>query len=192
MTPDPKLSEILAANSLPFTVDGRVYRIRPPTTEEYDDAVAVQAMVYRRWLSQPEVQDLASRPPSAEHRRVFEELIKEVEEQLDALPDDDLGRRRVLSLRLRRLRQELQDRTLAEEIAVERATLARDRWLCARLLCDEDGEPLLDPASEDFALQWERLPMEVKDAARPVIWRMLAQVATAPFGSERPPGSASG
>jgi len=191
MIPDPKLSEILAGKSIPFTVDGKVYRIRPPTTEEYDDAIMVQSMVYRRWMSQPEVQGLANQPPSTAHRQIFEELIQELEEQLEALPEDELGRRRVLSLRLRRLRQELHDRNLAEEVAVERATLARDRWLCARLLCDENGDPVFDTTSEEFAVAWEQLPMGVKDAARPVIWRVLAQVATTPFGSERPPESGS-
>jgi ABC-type nitrate/sulfonate/bicarbonate transport system ATPase subunit len=87
--------------------------------------------------------------------------------------------------RIAALQRTLDKRSLADELAGERALLARDRYLTQRLLQDEHGKPALDLRGPDFAQQWERLPLRVKDAARPAVWTVLGQVRQAPFSWER-------
>ena len=78
----------------------------------------------------------------------------------------------------------------ADELASRRAAMIRDRWLVARLLRDADGEPLFDPNDEVSAREFQSAKWQrVKDAARPVVWRVLGIIRTVPFGSES--GSAS-
>ena len=75
----------------------------------------------------------------------------------------------------------LDSRTLADEIANERAILARDRWLTIHLLCDEHGRQLFDPDNVQSVAAWEKVPIRVKDAARPLVWEVLRLVVDAPF-----------
>jgi hypothetical protein len=65
------------------------------------------------------------------------------------------------------------------------AALRRDRWLTARLLCDEEGRPVCNTETPEGVKAWDALPLRVKDAARPVIWEMLAIMQELPFGWER-------
>jgi len=47
------LAEILDGKGAPFTVDGATFLVRPPSTEEYDDAIAMERLMRRRWLADP-------------------------------------------------------------------------------------------------------------------------------------------
>lgn len=71
------------------------------------------------------------------------------------------------------------------------AMLRRDRWLTAQLLCDEKGRRLFDMTTAEGERAWERLPMSVKEAARPVLWEMLTTIHQIPFVSAPPSGPAS-
>jgi hypothetical protein len=90
-----------------------------------------------------------------------------------------------LADRLAALQRAIEKRSLADEMAGDRALLARDRYLTQRLLCDEHGKQALNPRAVDFPEQWERLPLKVKNAARPAIWTALGQVRQAPFSWEK-------
>jgi hypothetical protein len=71
------------------------------------------------------------------------------------------------------------------------AALRRDRWLVSQLLCDEHGKRLFDTATPEGLAAWERLPLAVKEGARPVLWRMLEIVRDLPFVSATPSASGS-
>ena len=179
MTDDGTLTTVMDGAGVPFDAAGEQFTIRQPTTEEYDDALAIQNLVLRRTLALPELAELKLLPCSDEERASYEALIAAAELQFAEAPE---GRQKEeLVAEIARLEQALEKRTLADEIAGRRATTARDRWLTMRLLCDKDGRPVFDTKAADIGERWEALPMVVKDAARPAVWAVLAWVRTAPF-----------
>ena len=179
-TPKGSLTEIIEATALRFTVDGEEFTIRQPTTEEYDDAIALQRLVYRRMLALPEVKALEDEPCSAGERARYEAMIAATQDDFEEA-EPGSARKDALAEDVARLMRDLDARTLAQEIASERAIVARDRWLCARLLCDADGKPVFRTNDKSFPEQWERLPMRVKEAARPSVWAALGLVNAVPF-----------
>lgn len=185
----PTLTDIIEAVGLRFEVDGQQFQIRQPTTEEYDDAISMQRLVYRRTLALPEVKALADEPCSDGERERYEAMIASTQSDFDEA-EDGSALKDSLADDLARLQTELEKRTLAEEIAAGRAVTARDRWLCARLLCDGDGKPVFRTNDKSFPEQWERLPMRVKEEARPAIWAALGLVNSVPFDWEKLRGRA--
>ncbi|GAB4565361.1 MAG: hypothetical protein Kow0047_15890 [Anaerolineae bacterium] len=175
----PSLSDIMEGKGAPFWVDGRMFYIRPPTTEEYDQALLIQDLTRASTLQRPEVQAVKDLPISDGERQILEAQITIAERAFEAAED-----RRVKDLiaeRLAFLRRQLETRTRADELADRYAILKRDRWLTFRLLCDEDGKPVFDPDDPAAWEKWERFPMKVKDEARPAIWEVLTAVRNAPF-----------
>ena len=175
----PSLTEIMEGKGVPFWVDDRQFFIRPPTTEEYDQALLIQDLARARAMSQPEIQAVKDLPVSDGERQIMEARIAIAERAFEAAED-----RRVKDLiaeRLAFLRRQLETRTRADELADRYAVLKRDRWLTIRLLCDADGKQMFDPDNPEDLERWERLPMRVKDEARPAIWEALAAVRNAPF-----------
>ena len=74
----------------------------------------------------------------------------------------------------------------AEELANARSVKIRDRWLVAHLLRDADGAPVLDANDADSIAEFESAKWQrVKDAARPIVWKMLGIIRTVPFGWEQ-------
>lgn len=181
----PTLTEILDGKGLTFVVDGVTFRVRPPTTEEYDDAQHLQTTVRKRLLATPEIAELRNLPASEDAQNVMRAAIAATEAELETA---DADAAHALTGRLAAYRRLLEERTLADEIVDERAALARDRWLTLRLLQDEAGKPLL---SKGDKAEWERLPLRVKEAARPLIWVLLRMIDDAPFDSARLHGSGS-
>ena len=178
--PTGDLTAIAAAQLQHFEIDGEKFQIRQPTTEEYDEALSLQRVVYRRTLAQPHIKALADIPCTDDERSIYQGMLNNLEAEFAGL--EESAKKRDLAREIARLQEELDDRTLAEETASERAVLARDRWLCARLLCGADGAAVLPPTTTpDAAPAWERLPLAVKDAARPAIWYVLTLVREAPF-----------
>lgn len=178
------LAEILDGKGVPFTVDGATFLVRPPTTEEYDDAIAMERLMRRRWLGDPALQAMKDEPCSQQERDLYEAMIKDADKRFRETEDGSPEKDALLD-RIAALQRTLEKRTLADELAGERALLARDRYLTQRLLQDEHGKPALDLRAPDFAQQWERLPLRVKDAARPAVWTVLGQVRQAPFSWDR-------
>lgn len=173
------LAEIMDGKGIPFEVSGRRFFIRQPTTEEYDDAANLQNLVVRKALATPEIAELKSVPPSDDELEQYDRMIKAAEAGFKESEID--GDRQRYADRAAQLRRVLEKRTLADEIAEGQGILARDRWLTARLLCDVDGKPIFDTTSKGFKQKWDRLSMEVKNSARPVVWAMLGLVQTLPF-----------
>lgn len=183
MEREPALTEAMAGSRVPFTVEGARYQIRQPTTEEYDDAMATLKMWRAYWLAQPEVRRLQELPCTAAEVIRYQTHIQQAEGLFQELPEQDARKADLASLVVR-LQAALEGRTLAQETADHRAILARDRWLCQRLLEDEHGQPLVDMSQgfEKARAQWEAIPLAVKNAARMPIHRALALVEEAPFG----------
>lgn len=178
------LADVLEGKGVPFVLDGATFLIRPPTTDEYDDAMAMERLVQRRWLNDPVIAAMKSEPCSDAERALYERMIESANRQFEEAADGS-AEKDALADRVISLQRTLETRTLADELAGERALLARDRYLCQRLLCDEHGRQLLDPTSKDFPAQWEELALRVKNAARPAIWVALGQVRQAPFSLEK-------
>jgi len=175
----PSLTEIMDGKGVPFWVDDRQFYIRPPTTEEYDQALMVQELAHARAMSQPEVQKLRDLSVSDGERQVLEARIAIAERAYEAA--EDKRTKELIAERLAFLRRQLETRTRADELADRYAVLKRDRWLTFCLLCDADGKQMFDPNNPEDLERWERLPMRVKDEARLAIWEVLAAVRNAPF-----------
>jgi hypothetical protein len=162
----------------PFESGGKSYFIRKPLTEEYDDARMLLEVVQKRTRVDPLVKDLEKYPCSEDEADGFRALIEASRVLMDRLSPDDY-RRVFLRKRIQAAEESLKKWTLADEVASDRASLARDRYLCRILLCDENGDPVVSTDTE-----WEDLPLKVKDASRQTIWRALQAVKDGPFGSE--------
>jgi hypothetical protein len=178
--PPTTLSAVMQGDLFPFEVEGETFQMRQPTTEEYDDALNLQRLVYRQALAQPHIAALKEYPCTDAERANYERLLERIEADQEAAADDQAKRDELEAEKLGLL-ADLETRTLAEETASEQAILKRDRWLTARLLCDAEGNPVFQPNSKDFATQWERLSLKVKDTARPAVWIVLGMVREAPF-----------
>lgn len=178
-----RLVDVMDGKGVPFSVDGAAFLIRQPTTEEYDDALALQNLVIRRTLAQPEIKELRDVPCSDAERLTYEAMIAAANIRFHEAEDGSLEKD-ALAEQITRLQRTMESRTLADETASERGVLARDRWLTMRLICDEDGKPLFDTTDPKVGDAWERLPMKVKNEARPAVWRVLGMVRDAPFSWE--------
>lgn len=177
-----KLTDAIGRPLLPFEVDGKTFHIRQPMPEEYDDGEMLKTLIYQKTLQEDYVQDVAATPCSDGEKALFEMVIKDTQARFDALVDaDNSALKDQLAVEIARLRNEITDRTLAQEFASDKATLTRDRWLTMRLLCDADGKPIFTITDKDLATQWAKFPIKIKDAARTLIWRALALVREAPF-----------
>lgn len=178
-----ELSDILLGPGLPFDVDGKTFYVRAPSPEEYDDAMSLQAAVRKRALATPEIAVMRELPASDEAARMIKEAIAETEQEI--ADTDDEEKTGVLKRRLDGLREVSAKRNLADEVAEERAILARDRWLTLRLLCDENSKPVVPPGKVTRD-SWALLPLQVRNAARPAIWIVLGMINDLPFGWDRP------
>ena len=178
------LTAVMDGKGAPFEAAGETFIIRQPTTEEYDDALAIQNLVLRRTLALPEMAELKSCRAATMNGRRIRLMIAATElEFADGAGGPAEGRARskrspAWSGRWRSGRWRMRSRR-------DRAILARDRWLTMRLLCDAEGRPVFDTKAPDVGARWEALPLAVKEAARPAVWAMLALVRTAPFRWER-------
>lgn len=186
--PENTLSDVTSPYPLEFSVGKDHFRLRKPTSEEYDDAQGLQRLTYRRTLAKPEVQALADLPCDESEILSLQALLMSLQAQFDDAEDGE--QKADLLEQIADIQATMDTRTLAQQTASERASLVRDRWLCARLLLvpvyGVDGdtprwEPAFDTNSKEFAERWEALPIQVKDAARSAIWRALSLVRDAPF-----------
>lgn len=179
-----KLTDAIGRPLLPFDVDGQLFHVRQPMPEEYDDGEMLKTLAYQKTLKQDYVQDVAAVPCSDGEKALFERVISDTQARFDALGDvENAALKDQLAAEIARLRNDITDRTLAEEFASDKATLARDRWLTMRLLLDENGKAIFDLAAKDFPEKWAKFPIKVKDAARVFIWHALSLVREAPFSS---------
>jgi hypothetical protein len=184
---DVTLTDIMAGAPVPFTVDGTGYQVRQPTGEEYDDANYLYSRAYAKAMADPDIKTLKSEPCSDGERALYATLADLAEQLGKAAPADSAERGSRLA-DAARLRQLVQTRTAAEELAHDRALLVKERWLCVHLLLDEHGRPLFDPQQPGEMARWQHYSLRVKEAARPAIRRVLRMVEEAPFASATPPG----
>lgn len=177
-----QVADALAGKGTPFEVDGVSFLVRPPTTEEYDDAEALGKLVRLRTLRLPFIVEVANEPCTDQERAVYEGMVEAAEERF-RLAEDGSAVKDALARRIADLQRQIERRTLADEMADERATLARDRWLCMRLLCDDQGRQAvpLDGKPAEIEAIWEAIPITVKNRARPAIWSEVRKVREAPF-----------
>ena len=182
-------NEMLDGHGLSFEIGGKTFWVRPPTPEEYDDALHLQSVVRKRILAAPEIVELRSLPASAEGQETLLGALADTEQALQEVESDN-PEREMLTRRLAALRRLQETRTLADEVADERAILARDRWLTLRLLTDDAGQPVVLPTkvSKD---SWAILPLQVRNGARPLIWALLRMIEELPFGWVQPPEPSS-
>lgn len=178
------LADVIAGKGVPFEVNGASFRIRPPTTEEYDDAMAMERMVLKAWQADPALAHLRDVPCSETERASYEAMIADLDARFHAAADGS-AEKDDLAGQIAGLQRSLDKRTMLDEVASDRALVARDRYLLQRLLVDADGRPIFNPRAADFPEQWERLPMQVKNAGRPAIWLVLRMVRQAPFSLDR-------
>ena len=73
------LTDIMDGQGAPFEAAGEPFIIRQPTTEEYDDALAIQNLVLRRTLALPEVAELRELPCSDGERASYALMIAAAE-----------------------------------------------------------------------------------------------------------------
>jgi hypothetical protein len=170
---------LIDADLIPFVVDGEIFTIRQPSPEEYDDAMAIESITRKRVMALPEIAELKSLPCSDGELATWEAMIASAQALRDQTEDETA--QAAIAERITRLQERMLNRTLADEVAFERASLARDRYLTQRLLCDKNGKQLLDPKAKNFPEKWTRLPLSVKNAARQPIWTALAMVQNVPF-----------
>jgi uncharacterized protein (DUF2236 family) len=137
-------------------------------------------------LNDPALAALADQPSSPEDRASFQSYLDELRERLALI--EDPAQQAELQREINALEGLLRNRTLAHELADEKAVLARDRWLAGILLevWDEDSQAFL---ALDLG---QSLPIDLLDQARPAIWRVLQQVRLAPFNLARLRKSRSG
>jgi hypothetical protein len=189
LAPEESITAILDGRGLPFVPSRskQTFYLRPPNPDEYDDAMALQTLVRRRTLAQPQVAELRQYPMTPEHRAGIEATIRDLEKREAELTDAETRRpgdteRDDIRRRIGEYREMLDGRrTLAEQTADERATLARDRWLLARLLTDENGRQVFDANGPQFEEQWRHFPVRLKNEARPLIWLLLRMLENASF-----------
>lgn len=181
-----QMTDALEGKGTPFDVDGASFLIRPPTTEEYDDAEALARLVRQRTLRLPFVAEVSGEPCSDQERAIYQGMIDAAEERF-RLAEDGSAVKDALARRITDLQRQMERRTLADELADERAILARDRWLCMRLLCDDAGRQVIPLTGKqaDIEAAWEEVPLKVKNQARPAIWAEIRKVREAPFSWDR-------
>lgn len=182
------ITQALHGEPVWFEVDGQRWGLRHPATEEYDDAVNIQNIARRRAMAAPEMQELRSLPCSPEEQATFAAMIRATQEQLKGLAHGSLEQRHLLA-RLARLRRMAAERTLADEVADERALVARDRYLTLRLLVNEHGQQVFDVYDPLVKKAWDRFPMKVKNAARAAVWTVIQVIEQIPLASAPPPKS---
>lgn len=181
------LYEVMDGAGIWIDYQGHRLQIRQPTTEEYDEALWLQTVKRRQVLANPEVAALKELPISEGERILFDALISAAEQQFEGMKGDNSSGADMLRDRLARrvanLRTLLEKRTLADEVAEERAVVVRDRWLTYRLLCDESGRALYPHGEKDGA----RAPVELLDLARDAVWRMIQVIENIPFSLAKRP-----
>lgn len=171
---------ILDGHPVPCELDGQTFYVRQPLPEEWDDGMSLQETVRKRMLGLPEIRALREQPISDEERETLQAQVAAAQTLYEAA---EPGRVRDKAARqLDALRRALEKHTLADEVANERAVLARDRFLALRLLQDGDGRPLFDTRAKDLPEQL-RQPgvLRLLEAARPAVWAALVMVQQAPF-----------
>lgn len=169
------LSEWLHGKGIPFQVDGVAFSIRQPTTEEYDDAISLAQLTKVAVELSDQMADVRGKPVPD---------LERLADELERMAQDETNLPKQLDYmdRAKRLRAWTVDQYLAQQ----RAVLARDRWLTARLLCNAEGEQMFDTTTAAGVAAWERLPLRVKNAAMPHVRTMLGVIEELPFVSETP------
>jgi len=180
---DDSIPKVLSGEMIPFEANGTKYWIRQPLTEDLDEAEFIQRLIEKRTLLRPEVAELCAYPCTPEARTGFEFEIQKLETLYRDLDPKEVQRLSNLARRIADFRRRVESYNLGQELADERSILARDRFLCIILLCNEAGSQVIgDTSTKEGLQQWEDLDRSVKERARPAIWKVMRLVDELPFG----------
>lgn len=163
-----------------FKAGSETYYLRPPTTEQYDEATGVERVATVLFRSREDVSRLAEFPPSLDDVVLRTRELKRYEE-LFAEAADGSTKKELAADMIAALQVLLSNRTRADQEAETRAMLKRDRYLVMVCLCDVNGKRTFANGSADSVDQWEGFSLGVKDAARSHIWRILRAMKMLPF-----------
>lgn len=155
--------------------------LRPPSTEQIDEARYVERVTAVVMRARPEMERLAQLPPSPAHQAMYALAVKEWEKRFNEQEDGTSQKERAADT-LAYLQRAQAERTRADEEAETRALLARDRYLVFACLCDEQGRRLFRGEDPNASEAWEALSPRVKDAARAPAQQLLRALETLPFG----------
>lgn len=178
---DATLADTLSPGPVSFEVGGRTYYVRPPTPEEYDEAITIFEIAKKRALASTELADLKDAPMSDEEKETYKMAVEMTTERLKEVEAGTPEEERLLTTRAR-LMEIIETTSLAEELAAKRAVIKRDRWLTMRLLCRRNGSSIFDtndPKSvEKFQTQ---VSPAIRQAAREHVVALLQGITDLPF-----------
>ena len=183
-------ADIVEGVLLWFEVGKRRYYVRPPKSEEYDEARHVERTALKLALARPEVKQLAALPITGPERARFEIAISYWQKTFDEQDDGTTLKERAADM-LAWLQTTMESRTEADEEAEAVAALKRDRFLLFVLLCDENGRAVFRPGDPAAEKEWDALSVRVKNAGRGAIGKALGALETLPFDSEPLPETSS-
>ena len=169
---------------------GKRWYVRPPKSEEYDEARHIERTALKLAQARPEVKQLAAIPISGVERARYELSIAHWKKTFDEQEDGTTLKEQAADM-LAWLQTAMESRTEADVEAEAVATLKRDRFLLFLLLCDENGRATFKPSDPEAEREWDALPVPVKNAGRGTIRKVLEALETLPFGSDLPQDSAS-
>lgn len=165
------------------TEDGQPQRwyLRPPNTEQIDEARYVERVTAAVMRARPEMERLAQLPPSDGEMLAYKLAITRWEQTFQEQEDNTTQKERAADM-LAYLQQAMEKRTRADEEAGDRAIEARDRYLTFACLAREDGKRVFRGDDAGASEGWEALDFRVKEAARPHVRRLLKVLEVLPFG----------
>lgn len=182
---DNAIADIIAGKGMSFQVGERTFYVRPPTVLEYDQGEYLERLATATAYSMPDVKALQAMPVSPEYAAVIREAIADLRKRLHKADDGD-------KVAIKKRINELGRRNRADELAEEWGRNTRDRYLVMACLQDADGKQVFP----DEGAMNQPGARRLMDAARPVLWAVMAVANSVPFGwappQEPPSDSESG
>lgn len=170
---DNTIADIIAGRGMSFDYGGRTYYVRPPTVLEADQGEYLEKLATSSAYAMPDVKALQAMPVSDDYASMVKGAVAEMRKRLVKADKDerDAIKRRI---------NELQRRNRADELAEDWGRNARDRYLVMACLQDKDGKQVFETEA-DMTQPGARGLM---NAAKPVLWAVMAVANSVPFGWE--------
>lgn len=169
-----------------FEVGDERHYVRPPTTEQFDEASGVERVAGAAYRAREGVAALATLPPSADDIVIRKREIARYEKLFNEAEDGTTAKENAADM-IAALQVLMENRSRADQETEQWAMLKRDRYLVLVCLCDAEGVRLFTSNTPETLAAWESLPLVVKDNARSCIWRILRAMRLLPFASATPP-----
>lgn len=170
------IEELIAGKRISFEALGKTFYIRQPTDIERDDATLLQLAARQEAKAKPYIAKLYRQPLPQPDLDEIDKEIAECRRRKDVPELDDFRKRwfeeRIKSLGERRVAN------AGESLVESAASIARNRFLAARLLQFEDGTPVVTKK-----VTWESLHPQLQDSATMATARMMRYLYLIPFDS---------